>query len=79
MCISIILLMFTYIFTSCKYVVQPGWEPPAGDLQNMEISEFTAENSYITIEDGQGVLYYNGELFLSGIDINNFKNIPIKK
>lgn len=79
MCISIILLMFTYIFTSCKYVVQPGWEPPAEDLQNMEISEFTAENSYITIEDGQWVLYYNGELFLSGIDINNFKNVPIKK
>lgn len=79
MLISALLLILTYLFISCKYVVQPGWEPPADELKNMDTSDFTAENSYITMEDGQWVLYYNGSLFLSGIDTNNFPDVPIKK
>lgn len=79
MFVSVFLLFLTYLFISCKYVVQPGWEPPADELKNMYASDFTAENSYMTMEDGQWVLYYNGSLYLSGIDTNNFPGVPIKK
>lgn len=79
-CISIFLLIFAYMFVSSKYVLQPGWKPPANEVRNMDISEFTPENSYIVWEDGKYILYYNNESFLIVEDLNEFKNVPyIKK
>ena len=73
-CISIFLLLFTYIFISSRYVVQPAYEPDAGDLTH---PEFTSENSYIVKEGDWYILYYNDEPFFSNYNIDNFPDVPI--
>lgn len=78
MCISIILLVLTYVFVSCRFVVQPGWEPYEKDVMSESI-DFNAENSYILEDNGVYYLYYNDKAYLSKIDVDSFPNVPIIK
>ncbi|MDO5387661.1 MAG: M56 family metallopeptidase, partial [Clostridia bacterium] len=78
MCISIILLVLTYVFVSCRFVVQPGWEPSSNETFNGDFN-FNAENSYIMEDNGVYYLYYNDKVLLYEIDINSFPNVPVIK
>ena len=73
-CISAFLIIFTYIFISCKYVVQPGYEP---DEDDMFIPEFTSENSYIIKEEDMYVLYCDGTSYLASPDLESLPKVPV--
>ena len=78
MCLAITALTFTYLFISCRYIIQPGWDSPEYQSAIDEII-LTPENSYIIYENDEYVLYYNNEAFLGAIDPNDFPDTPIKK
>lgn len=79
MCISMFVILIIYIFVSTRYVIQPGYEPPAEDLIPVvtEFSEFTAENSYIIKEGDWYYLYYNDQRYIKTQDIKDLPNVPI--
>ena len=77
MCLSITLLTVVYVFVSYNYIVQPGWQPVGSDTSDLS-GIFTPDNSYITMENGKFMLYYNGELFLGDIDPDAYPDLPIK-
>lgn len=77
LCVGVAVLFSICLFISCKYVVQPGWEPSNEDTEYMKSSDFNEDNSYITIEDGKYILYYNGERFAEILDTSQFPGVPI--
>ena len=66
------LVLILYIFISSRYVVQPAYEPDAGDFA---LPEFTSENSYIVKDGDMYVLYYNDVPYLQSHNINQLPDI----
>jgi beta-lactamase regulating signal transducer with metallopeptidase domain len=68
MCLAIIILTCVYLFVTCRYIIQPGWRPPDDKQTQTELDEMvlTPDNSYITYENGDYALYYNGEIIMRG-------------
>lgn len=75
-CISILIILFTYIFISSRYVMQPAYDTTLTDFLTTEI---TSENSYIVKEGNSYVLYYNNEPFLSNSNFEQLPNVPFIK
>jgi len=79
MCLYIMLITSVYLFISCRYIIQPGWQPEESELQDNSFADFEGENSYILFENGQYTLYFNGEPFaeVKEEDIEKFSNVPV--
>lgn len=66
LCVVLSVLLACYINLVGVYVIQPAYEPPEEDME--DVVDIGSDNAYIEKEGDRYVLYYNGERIASSDD-----------